>query len=99
MPRPNKNWERKYGKKQEQHRSLLSGLDTVLSATEKLAKGNSEAESIILRALSLDAQPFMRLLDLDDMGLVGDRIVQVYKGYAKSDLNRFIKGVRDREIK
>ncbi len=97
MPRPNKQWERKYGKKPEQKKHLLSGLDDILSAAEKLACGAKEANTIILMALRHSEEPFMRLLDMDDMQMHGQRIVRAFYEWSKHDYDVLIKGIAVRD--
>lgn len=98
MPRPSKEWERRYGKlQQKEHR--LSGAEDILSATEKLAGGVQEACVILLQALRLSRDPssVMRLLDMDDMQMFGPRIVRAYHEWAGNDYDKLMKGVESRD--
>lgn len=106
MPRPNKNWEKKYGNRSEQRRTLLNIHDDVLSASEKLACGVPEARGIILQMMRhatklpemSGPRSMMLLLDMDDMGIHGQKIVKAYHEWAGDDYLKLAKGLQERTI-
>lgn len=102
MPRPNKEWEKKYGthSKTPAKKTLLTMADDVLSATRKLAQGYPEAQAILLQMVRKlpEIDQVMRLLDADDMGLHGYKIVKAYHGWAGNDYEKLAKGLKDRSI-
>lgn len=80
-------------------RPLLTLDDTILSATKKLAQGNSEAQTItllMLKRLPVNASYFL-VLDMDDMQMYGAKIVEAYHGWSKNDYDRLIVAIRDRD--
>lgn len=101
MPRPSKEWERKYGKQhmQEAAKTRLSGADTVYSAISKLAEPNQEAGGILmmmLRTKDENKQTFA-LLDMDDMKMYGNKIVEAYHNWAGNDYDKLFKGITSRD--
>lgn len=99
MPRPNAQWQKKYGNHQspKQGACVISLDDTAYSASIKLSKGNREAQAIILQMMrQTDAGP-MRLLDMDDMHMYGKRIILAYTQWAKHDYEKLVKGLLDRD--
>jgi hypothetical protein len=99
MPRPNKEWEKKYGgKKQQTKKYLLSMSDNVLSASEKLAGDRSEAQMIILQMCrKISSEPAFIMLDMDDMQMFGHRIVKAYHEWAGNDYVKLARGIKDRD--
>lgn len=101
MPRPNNAWEKKYGKhsQAEAKKTLLSASDDVLSACMKIGAGVPEAQAIMLQAIrklsSIDA--VMILLDADDMGMHGEKIVKAFHEWSKRDYEKMVKGLFDRD--
>lgn len=106
MPRPSKEWEKKYGKPMSQSkqmsqskRRLLTGSDTVLTAATKLAAGYSEAQTIILMAMEplAEIDRVLRVLDMDDMQMYGNKIIAAYREWACHDYAVLMEGVKDRD--
>ncbi len=99
MVRPNKQWEKKYGKQTAKKEIRLSMNDDILSASAKLTGNVPEAQAILLQALRHLDMPAacMRLLDMDDMQMYGNRIVQAYHNWAKNDYQKLVAAVQDRD--
>lgn len=99
MPRPSKEWEKKYGKQAQAKQAKLTGSDNVLSAAEKLAAGVPEAQAIVLMAIRRlpEIDRVMRLLDMDEMQMYGSKIVAAYHGWACNDYTTLMDGVKNRD--
>lgn len=101
MPRPSKQWEKKYGKQQQQRKEhhRLTANDDVLSAVAKLRGTTPEAQAILLQMLRTLLEPewVIRLLDADDIQLYGRRIVEAYHRWAGNSYAKLADGLRDRD--
>ena len=99
MPRPSRDWEKKYGYNSRRETDRLSGIDTVLTAVNKLAGESPEAAAILLQAIRgvPEFDCMMRLLDADAARMYGDKIVKVYHTWAGNDYSKLLNGLRDRD--
>ena len=98
MPRPSKDWERRYGKTaQQQNKPLINGSDDTISAVRKLSCGVSEAQGILFQALRQTKEPYHCLFAIDDMQLHGDKIVRAYHGWAERNYEKLLKGIKEKD--
>ena len=98
MPRPNKNWEKKYGasaKQQLPKSHRLSGADTMLAAVTKLTGYSSEAYEIVMNMMLNRTDQFMILISMDAMNMYDDKVVHACNNWAKQDLHKLAQGIKD----
>ena len=78
-------------------RTKLNPAGGIQEMVIQMAEGNPGALSVLMKLLQDDPIGFMRLLDLDDMGMRGSQIWVAYKDHCGGDLDALKKCLLDRD--